>query len=229
MEVLISALVVGAAALWMQLDPAGLHVMATEDGPIESAGAILFGIACVGFLVAAWRCDYLRHKPQGLRYPMILAWALLMFVFMGEEISWGQRIFGFDTPEALMEVNHQNEVNLHNIEFVDRFMGGKYRYLSFMMLMTGLGFPLLALIPRLRRWMQWWAFPVAPLGYAVLFTGAYWYGKHFFSIGLHLNDADEMREFLMACAMACFALHGAIRPCALFRVCDEAGMDSPRR
>ena len=46
---------------------------------------------------------------------MVLAWALLMFVFMGEEISWGQRILGFGTPEVLMEINHQQEFNLHNI------------------------------------------------------------------------------------------------------------------
>ncbi len=32
----------------------------------------------------------------------------------GEEISWGQRILEFDTPEALQSVNVQNEVNLHN-------------------------------------------------------------------------------------------------------------------
>ena len=33
-----------------------------------------------------------------------------------EEISWGQRILGLRTPELLLEVNRQKELNLHNIE-----------------------------------------------------------------------------------------------------------------
>lgn len=33
----------------------------------------------------------------------------------GEEISWGQRILGFETPDALREVNRQDEFTLHNV------------------------------------------------------------------------------------------------------------------
>jgi hypothetical protein len=32
-----------------------------------------------------------------------------------EEISWGQRIFGFATPEAVKNINSQKELNIHNI------------------------------------------------------------------------------------------------------------------
>ena len=32
-----------------------------------------------------------------------------------EEISWGQRIFGWSTPERLENLNAQQETNLHNI------------------------------------------------------------------------------------------------------------------
>lgn len=31
-----------------------------------------------------------------------------------EEISWGQRIFGWSTPQALKAHNYQQEANLHN-------------------------------------------------------------------------------------------------------------------
>lgn len=41
-----------------------------------------------------------------------------MFIGAGEEISWGQRIFDFATPENLAAVNVQNEFNFHNIELV---------------------------------------------------------------------------------------------------------------
>jgi hypothetical protein len=41
----------------------------------------------------------------------------LLFIFGGgEEISWGQRIFGFKTPEIINEVNVQKEFSFHNIE-----------------------------------------------------------------------------------------------------------------
>ena len=40
----------------------------------------------------------------------------MMFVGFGEEISWGQRIFGFSTPDSLAEINVQTEFNLHNID-----------------------------------------------------------------------------------------------------------------
>jgi hypothetical protein len=32
-----------------------------------------------------------------------------------EEISWGQRIFGWNTPDALSAINYQNETTIHNI------------------------------------------------------------------------------------------------------------------
>lgn len=41
----------------------------------------------------------------------------LVFIFgAGEEISWGQRIFSFTTPESIKEINVQKEFNIHNIE-----------------------------------------------------------------------------------------------------------------
>jgi hypothetical protein len=44
-----------------------------------------------------------------------LGLALLFFFGAGEEISWGQRIFGLKTPEPLAQVNKQDELNLHNL------------------------------------------------------------------------------------------------------------------
>ena len=44
-----------------------------------------------------------------------LGLAALFFFGAGEEISWGQRILGFQTPEPISEVNRQEEFNLHNL------------------------------------------------------------------------------------------------------------------
>jgi hypothetical protein len=46
---------------------------------------------------------------------LAVAAALACLGIAGEEISWGQRLVGWTTPEALGGVNVQDETNLHNI------------------------------------------------------------------------------------------------------------------
>jgi len=41
----------------------------------------------------------------------VLGWTY----FAGEELSWGQHLFGWSTPVDLAEINDQQETNLHNI------------------------------------------------------------------------------------------------------------------
>ena len=40
---------------------------------------------------------------------------IAMVLVAGEEISWGQRIIGFATPDFLIDLNRQGEFNVHNI------------------------------------------------------------------------------------------------------------------
>lgn len=48
-----------------------------------------------------------------------------MFVFL-EEISWGQRLTGFKTPESYVAINIQKETNIHNTKMVDPFVRFAY-------------------------------------------------------------------------------------------------------
>ena len=41
--------------------------------------------------------------------------AVGIFFIIGEEVSWGQRVFGWMTPESLQAINKQKETNIHNI------------------------------------------------------------------------------------------------------------------
>ncbi len=41
--------------------------------------------------------------------------AIFFFFCFGEEISWGQRIFGIHTPLSYGSINAQDETNLHNL------------------------------------------------------------------------------------------------------------------
>jgi len=47
---------------------------------------------------------------------------LAAWFLTGEEISWGQRIFGWETPETLEELNRQGETTLHNIHGVQQLV-----------------------------------------------------------------------------------------------------------
>jgi len=59
----------------------------------------------------------LFYRKYMNKWTIIYLFGLSFFLFIcaGEEISWGQRILGFATPEGLIEHNQQKEFNIHNI------------------------------------------------------------------------------------------------------------------
>jgi len=85
---------------------------AQEDGPIEYFQVIVLAVIIYLLSTESFRCFSLSKKKKGL-YFLILSSAFA-FIFM-EEISWGQRIFGWETNIFLKEANVQKETNLHNI------------------------------------------------------------------------------------------------------------------
>ena len=88
------------------------RVYTSETGPIENLTvAVLVGGAVVCFR-RLWR---LRRRRSAL---FLLATALLGTLFVvaaGEELSWGQRLLGFQSPEFFAQHNAQREANLHNL------------------------------------------------------------------------------------------------------------------
>lgn len=212
---IVPILIVGALVVLMETSPFPLGRAAVEDGPIENLTAAFFALASIGFTVAAVRAPMMRGQ---LWYRgMTIAWALLMFLACGEEISWGQRIFGIATPELMSQINAQDETNLHNIRVVNEFLGGSYRWMTIYLILTGLGIPLFALTKWGRALFGFFRFPVSPWAYSVLFLGAYVYGVYYrvwFPIpGLEPPNAPtEIREFLMAVGSGFFGLHAALWP-----------------
>ena len=88
------------------------HVFTVEDGFIEWCTVLVLLWAMT---VCARRVWILRH----VRSPLFLGVTALLGLFClfgaGEEISWGQRLLGLETPEYLREINSQGEIGLHNI------------------------------------------------------------------------------------------------------------------
>ncbi|NEL54025.1 hypothetical protein [Goekera deserti] len=64
--------------------------------------------------VAAATLFVLRREP--LLAALAAATGLGSFLLAGEEISWGQRVFAFSTPDELAGANQQAEFNLHNVD-----------------------------------------------------------------------------------------------------------------
>lgn len=86
--------------------------MITEAGMIEHGTVLL---SAIGVVVAVM--IFLRRKdcPRPWMGPLMLVFALGFFYIAGEEASWGQHLFLWDTPAWLSEANRQNETNLHNL------------------------------------------------------------------------------------------------------------------
>lgn len=145
------------ATLLFVADPGAFHAQAQEDRPLEWASAGLLLAAGGLFAVRALRGLGAR---AGRSWPALLGGgglAALLLVMAMEEISWGQRLFGFATPETLAQMNWQGEFNLHNIqtdlsELV--YYAGASLFLGLMPLLRDLlpraaaGHPLFALVPR---------------------------------------------------------------------------------
>ena len=104
-------------------------VFAQEDGVIEYA--TFFFLLCISIL------QFVRLFTKGKNKTTL--WKLGVFFFgilflfgAGEEISWGQRIFGIESGEFFQGNNLQKETNLHNLE-----IGGvKLNKLIFSQLLT---------------------------------------------------------------------------------------------
>jgi hypothetical protein len=114
--ILVLFVIVGSYSIYFFLDVEQLHSLGDEDKFFEWATAFSLLAAGVMFFLHYLKVVY-HLKSRNL---FLLALAILMFIGFGEEISWGQRIFNFSTPESLKEINEQKEVSLHNIRLFQR-------------------------------------------------------------------------------------------------------------
>ena len=113
LKVMVSLTVLGLVFIFVapeSLSPNVVESIIAEDGVVEYTSALLFLVSSILALVLL-----IRFKMPHRHRVVLALLAFCLFVFFGEEISWGQRIFGFETLEILSEANVQNENNLHNL------------------------------------------------------------------------------------------------------------------
>jgi hypothetical protein len=98
------------------LDHEIIWPFAREDSFYEYSGFLWLLLTSISFFYLFIRENRGQRAPDIKRRRNIffLLLGLLFFFGAGEEISWGQRIFNYNTPEVAVS-NIQNEFNLHNM------------------------------------------------------------------------------------------------------------------
>lgn len=115
------------AWMWLWLPVAGivgLLAVRVYDGAVYrrvfdgELGAIELATPAVLMLAVGAGLDALR-RARATPVPWLRGWILCVtagcLYFAGEELSWGQHLFGWGTPDYLERLNDQGETNLHNI------------------------------------------------------------------------------------------------------------------
>ena len=113
--VLLSFLVSYAALYWFKNDVPVATLLGKEDGVVEYLGALGFFFASMAFLAAYLSSRTLAEGILVRGNAFYLLFAVMFFFAAGEEISWGQRIFGLELPESIRSMNNKGEINIHNL------------------------------------------------------------------------------------------------------------------
>ncbi|MFQ5603858.1 MAG: hypothetical protein ACE5HS_11365 [bacterium] len=115
-----------------------------EDRVAENLQVLFWAISFVlGLIIvqSQWReGDNLYAVLYGLL-------CLGIFFIIGEEVSWGQRIFGWATPDSMKVINKQDETNIHNIHGI----GHTIKWLHLVLGAYGTILPVVAYFSSLRK------------------------------------------------------------------------------
>ena len=173
-----------------------VYRLGREDGLFEDLTAVFFFGASALFAVAFWRSRRVDNESGGggndlflfrtKRNWFFLLLAMLFFFGGGEEISWGQRIFGWSTPQTFEQANIQRETNIHNLKLFNRndenwqgksgleeFLSAERLFSLFWLgfcVATPLAYWLVLPIARLLRRLN---MPIVPLAIGLLFLANY--------------------------------------------------------
>lgn len=209
----------GAIAIYKAvfgIETALYHILTIEDSFVEWLTAIIY---FAGFVIALGMVSTAyRYEPVlGFGYTALSLFCLFVAL---EEISYGQRIFGFATPESLSEMNAQGETNLHNIESI-QFITLTLAPLT-IGLFGALGWTLLPLLARAsRRLASIGSFIAPPWFTATYFAPIALYDAYPFIFGetdVIIRRDGEVIELVLSIGFLLFILHNLLRLKRLLRL-----------
>jgi len=189
-----------------------------ETGVVENLTVLLLLIA-LGVTVYAL-CRFGKELHFGLII-FLLVYCLGCIYFAGEEASWGQHWFGWETGDYFLKINDQQETNFHNTSvLLDRLPKA---ILSLLIFAGGVVAPLIFMwrkrrINYLIRF--WWLLPTSIcLPSAVIASIATWPSKIERATGLnfYFDQAQEIKELYIAIFILLFVVSLYLRLLRLHR------------
>ncbi|MDA3902223.1 MAG: tetratricopeptide repeat protein [Desulfuromusa sp.] len=132
--------------------------------------------------------------------------ALACFYVVGEEISWGQRIFNLMTPDFFEKHNLQNETNLHNF-FTGPMTTTLKRSLEYLIALGLVGYGLLyPLLVSARLKLALW-FNKKGLPHPPLYLWPFFVVSAYLELGFISFNEAEIAEILIPLALAIMAIN----------------------
>jgi hypothetical protein len=109
-----------------------------EDGFAEDMQVLFYFLAFVLCVIVTRKIWQSNDRVVTVLY---LGLCLGLFFLIGEELNWGQRIFGWQTASSFAAINKQEETNLHNIYGV----GTTFKWIQLLVGTYGTVLPLVVL------------------------------------------------------------------------------------
>jgi hypothetical protein len=187
---------VGFSLAWLTIsyslvfvfDAEQIRRLSAEDGVVEYIGAALFFLASVLYFLL-YKNSRLTSEIEWLPVKGNVFYFLLAVGFLFvclEEISWGQRIFGFETPDSIREMNSQSEFNFHNLDIFhgETSTGERKSFLALLLNMERLfsifWFSYCFLVPLVyqfsysgRAFLQQLIMPIVPMSLGLVYVANY--------------------------------------------------------
>jgi hypothetical protein len=180
--------------------------LGTEDSLGENLTAIFYAIA--GILLFVYSYKELK-LGESIKLHILTILLGLFFLFIAlEEISWGQRIFNFSTPELLGTHNIQDEFNLHNISLFDKGQAfiNQHTALNGFVFFTGILFPLLYFfVPLIRKYFNKINFPIVPISVTPIFVLSIIHGQTLAKYFQHWSH-PEVKELMISIGYLLFSV-----------------------
>lgn len=162
-----------------------------EDGFIEWLTVVALAATMIVCLRRAW---LLRRQAKPLFMAMTILFGLAFLFGAGEEISWGQRLLGIESPEFFQNYNAQGETNLHNTIIgdtkINKLVFGKGIGILLLLYLAVLT-PLYRKQARVRRLVDRFAIPM-PTNYQII---TYLVILLLILVGMDHSKKGELLEF----------------------------------
>lgn len=179
----------------------------TGEDQFAEVMQVLFYTTALIFSVLVIKELWQRDEKAIAGLYMIVLFGLTFLI--GEELSWGQRIFGWETSEEFKEINKQDETNLHNVYGI----GSTFKWVQMLIGAYGAILPVLLLkLPVLRNNDEFFSFVIPhftlipfflPLFLWRFYRNVFDPPKDFYFV---ISEFNEVMEFVLAVGMALFMI-----------------------